>query len=98
MREMADGDFVLLFDIGQVWALVVDTEREDSVLVWRRECGAVDGAVLGTSLGLQVQEVPWGKHGEFKLDLVFGHGFEWHPLVKFVLRQLNIKGLAMCQF
>lgn len=96
MREMADSDFVLLFDVGQVWALVVDTEREDSVLVWRCEGGAEDCAVLGTSLGLQVQEVEWRKHSEFKLDLVFGDGFERHPLVKFVFGEFNLKSLVMC--
>jgi hypothetical protein len=40
--------------------------------------------------------VEWRKHSEFKLDLVFGDGFERHPLVKFVFGEFNLKSLVMC--
>jgi len=47
MSEMSDCNRRLLVHVGQEWSLVVDAEREDSVLVWQSERGAEDGAVRG---------------------------------------------------
>jgi hypothetical protein len=43
--EVADGHGVLLLDVGEEGALVVDLEVEDTVLVWQGEAGGVDRAV-----------------------------------------------------
>ena len=47
MGEMPDSDFLLDFDIGEEWPLIVDSEREYTVLIRCRERSAVDGAVSG---------------------------------------------------
>lgn len=64
---------MLLLDVRQERPLVVDTEREDPVLVWHCEAGAVDCAICGSRGGLQVEPVEGGEHGEFDLeDVILG--------------------------
>lgn len=65
MREMAHGDLLLDFDVGEEGALVVNAERKDAVLIWGRERSAIDGAIGRAAARLQRQSVPWGEHGEF---------------------------------
>jgi len=45
MCKMSDCNRRLLVHVGQERSLVVDAEREDSVLIWQGERGAEDGAV-----------------------------------------------------
>lgn len=47
MREVAHGDSVFFFDVGQEWALVVDLEIEDSVLVGKLERGGINRSIVG---------------------------------------------------
>lgn len=58
--EMADGDFMFLFNVGDEWSLVVDAEGEDAMLVRKGEGGSVNGRVLGSIHGLQVKTVERG--------------------------------------
>lgn len=93
MRKMAYSDLMLFFDIGQEWAVVVDAERENAVLIRCCKCCAKDSAVLSMRLGLEVQTMPRRQHAELELNVIVGRCLEWHPLVKLILRQFNIEGL-----
>lgn len=87
MRKVADADGVLLLDIGEVGALVVDLEVEDSMLVGKSKGNAVDGSIFSGAGKSEVEAVEGGEHGELELeDIVFRKG-EGHPLVPAVLGQ-----------
>lgn len=87
MCKVADANRILLFDIGEERALVVNQEVEDSVLVGKRKGHAVDGGVIGGARKLQVQAVEGREHGELELEkVVFGED-KGHPLVPDVLGQ-----------
>lgn len=87
MRKVADADGVLLLDVGEVGALVVDLEVEDSMLVGKSKVNAVDGSVVCGAGESQVEAVEGGKHGKLELeDIVFRKG-KGNPLVPAVLGQ-----------
>ena len=67
MRIVANGDFMLFFDVGEKRTLVVNAEREDSVLIGDGESCAVDGAVFRPEGGLESEAVERREHGKFKL-------------------------------
>lgn len=58
--EMADGDFMFLFNVSDEGSLVVDAEGEDAMLVGKSEGGSVYGRVLCSVHGLQVKTVERG--------------------------------------
>lgn len=87
MRKVANADGVLLLDIGEVRALVVDLEVEDSMLVGKSKGNAVDGSILSGASESEVEAVEGGEHGELELeDIVFRKG-KGNPLVPAVLGQ-----------
>lgn len=85
MRKVAHSHLVLLLDVSEERPLVVDTEREDSVLIGGHELGAVYGACLGARCRLEGQTVEWRKHGELELQLIARGDLEWDPLIIRVL-------------
>ncbi len=81
MRHVADGNGVLLLDIGEEGALVVDLEVEDAVLVGELEGGGVGGGGVGGvgGVGGEREAVEGGEHGEFELEGVRGGEGERGP-------------------
>lgn len=67
MRIVANGDFTLFFDVGEERTLVVNAEREDSMLIGDGEPRAVDGAVFRPEGGSESEAVERREHGKFKL-------------------------------
>lgn len=93
VRKVAHRHLVLLLDIGEEGALVVDAEREDAVLIGSDKLGAVHGASLRAAGGLEGQTVEGREHGEFKLELILGGELKGNPLVVGVFRHLNAEEL-----
>ncbi len=57
-------DCVLLFDIGEEWALIIDLEIEDAMLIRENEARGVCGGLwcnLGT---VKLQAMEWRQHAE----------------------------------
>lgn len=89
MCNVAHANGVLLLDVGQKGALVVDLEVEDAVLVRQREGGAINGGRVAHGKRLKVQTVEWRQHGEFKLEGIVGREVIWLPCVPRVFRDGN---------
>jgi len=87
---MSYADCVLLLDVGEERALVVDHEVKDAVLVREGEVGAVDGLVLVGEDGLEVEAPEGGQHGELELDLVALGEVVGLPVVPSVLGQRDV--------
>lgn len=87
MRKVADADGVLLLDVGEVGALVVDLEVEDSMLVGESERNAVDGSIVSGAGESQVEAMEGGKHGKLELENVVFRKGKGNPLVPAVLGQ-----------
>lgn len=85
MRKVAHRDRVLFVDVCNEGALVVDTEREDAVLVGYLEGGGESGAVVGEDRWEQRKAVIRVEHGEFELEGVGRGDGVWDPLVIGVL-------------
>lgn len=94
MSEMADGDLMLLLDSGEKGPFVVDTEREDTVLIGCHELGAKDGAGICATDRLESQAVEGREHGKLQLELVSSGNLEWNPLVVDIFRNLNVVDLS----
>lgn len=95
VRKVAHGHLVLLLDVGEEWALVVDAEGEDAVLVRNHELSAVYSACLRAAGGLKSQAVERREHSELQLQLVLAGDLEGHPLVVGVLGHLNVEDLFL---
>lgn len=93
VRIVANGDFMLLFDVGEERALVVNAEREDSVLIGDGESCAVDGAVFRPAGGLESEAVEGREHGKFKLQRIFRGNLEGDVFIIDVFGDFNIKDL-----
>lgn len=93
--EVADGDLVLLLDSGEERSLIVNTEREDTVLIGSHKLSTEDGAGISAADGLQGQTVEGREHSELELELVIAGNLEWHPLVVDILRDLDVVDLYM---
>lgn len=70
VRKVADGDLMLLFNVGEERALVVHAEGENAVLIRHGERDAIQSAVVGTADGLKIETVEWGQHGELELHSI----------------------------
>lgn len=92
---MADRDGVLLLEVVEEGALVVDLEVEDAVLVGQHEGDGEGGRVAGGGLGLEAQAVEGGQHAELELELVVGGDGEGRPLVPGVLGDGDGVGLPL---
>ena len=79
MRNVTHADRVLLVDVGQERALVVDAEVENAVLVRQDKGSPVDSSVGGRVDGFQVEAVEGRQHREFELQSVLIGGSEWAP-------------------
>jgi hypothetical protein len=93
VSKVADSDLVLLLDVGEERTLVVDAEREDTVLIGGHKLGAEHGARFGSAGRLEGQAVERREHGELELELVFAGNLEGNPLVEDVLGDFNIVDL-----
>lgn len=93
MGHVADGNGVLLLDVGEEGALVVDLEVEDAVLVRQDEGGGVSGGVGGAGLGGKRDAVEGGEHAELELEVIAAGKCEGGPLVPGVLRDRDGVGL-----
>jgi hypothetical protein len=94
VSKVAHGDGVLLLDVRQEWALVVDLEIEDSVLVGQLEGGDINSGIVSGSGCLEGQTVEGGQHREFELDSVAVRGDKWYPVVPRVLGEFNFVRLT----
>lgn len=90
---VADGDFMLFFNVGEEGALVVNTVGKDSVLIGDGKACAVYSAIFGSAGWLQIEAVEGRKHGEFELQGVFGGDLERNIFVVNVFGDLNLKHL-----
>lgn len=95
VSEVADGDLVLLLDGGEERTLVVDAEREDTVLIGGHELSTEDGASISAADRLEGQTVEGREHSELELELVIAGNLEWHPLVVDILRDLDAVDLQI---
>lgn len=86
MRKVTHRDRVLLVDVRDKRTLVVNTEREDAVLVGYSKGSGVGSAVGGEDRGEQRKAVVGVKHGEFKLEGIGGGDTVWVPAIAGVLR------------
>ena len=93
MRKVTDGNLVLLLNVGEERTLVIHTEREDTVLIGSDKLGAVHGASLRATGGLEGQTVEGREHGEFQLQLILSGDLEGHPLIIGVFGNLNAENL-----
>ena len=93
MRKVTHGHLVLLLNGGEEWTLVVDTEREDSVLVRSDELSAEHSASVGTAGRLESQAVEGREHSELQLELILAGDLERNPLVVNILGDLNVEDL-----
>ena len=87
MGHVANRDGVLLLDIGEEGALVVDLEVEDAVLIGQHKGGCVGGGILGRA-GLvkgKGKAVEGRKHAELELEHIVGGDVEGGPGVVGVL-------------
>lgn len=92
--KVADGDFVLFVHVCEERTLVVDSEREDTVLIGKSERSAVDCAILRAGSGCERKAVVRREHGEFKLDGVGGFNLERDIVAAGIFGQLNAEGLS----
>lgn len=93
VRVMADGNFVLLLDVGEEGTLVVDTEGEDSMLVRNGEACAVHSAGFRSEGRLESEAVERREHGEFELQSILAGNLEGNVSVVNVLGDLDAKDL-----
>ena len=93
MSEVTHCHFVLLLNVCEERPLVVDAEREDTMLVGSSKLGAVHGARLSAVHRLQSEAVEGRKHGEFQLQLVPVRDLERYPLIVAVFRNLDVEDL-----
>lgn len=93
VRVMADGDFVLLLDVGEEGTLVVDTEGKDSMLIGDDEARAVHSAVFRSEGRLESEAVERREHSEFELQSILAGNLEGNVSVVNVLRDLDAKDL-----
>jgi hypothetical protein len=91
---MSYADCVLLLDVGEERALVVDHKVKDAMLVGEGEVGAVDGLVLVGEDGLEVEAPERGQHGELELDLIAFGEVVGLPVVPGILGQRDVVGLG----
>lgn len=90
VRKVADADCVLLFDIGEERALVVDLEVEDAMLVGEGEGDAIHGSIGSGAGAGQVEAVEGRKHGKFELEnVVLGKG-EGNPFIPAPFRERDV--------
>lgn len=97
MGHVSDRHSVLLLDVGEEGALVIDLEVEDAVLIGKFERDGVSRG-FGGGVGLvegQRQAVEGGEHGELELEDVVGGEGEGGPLVVGVFREGDGVGLAL---
>ena len=90
VSQMSYADCLLLLDVGEERALVVDHKVKDAVLVGEGEVDAVDGLVLVGEDGLEVEAPEGGQHGELKLDLIALGEMVGLPVVPGVLGQRDV--------
>lgn len=95
MRHVAHRHRVLLLDVGQEGALVVDLEVEDAVLVGQLEAGGEGGGVRGGARGRggEGQAVEGREHRELELEDVGGGDGEGGPRVPGVFGEGDGVGL-----
>lgn len=87
MGHVANGDGVLLLNVGEEGTLVIDPEVEDAVLVGQHKGGCVCRGILGRA-GLvkgKGKAVEGGKHAELELEHIVGGDVEGGPGVVGVL-------------
>lgn len=96
VSKVADSHLVLLLDVGEEGALVVDAEGEDAVLIGHSEMGAENGAVFSPARRSEIQPVEGRQHGEFQLQFVTGGNLEWNEPVTVVLGDFDMESLY-CQ-
>lgn len=90
MRKVADADCVLLLNIGEERALVVDLEIEDAMLIGEDEGNAIHGSIASGAPASQVEAVEGRKHGKLELEnVVLGKG-EGNPFVPAPLRERDV--------
>ena len=95
MREVTHCHLSLDVYVGQKWSLVIDSKREDAVLIWQAKRGAEHGAVGCLRDGLEIESVEGRKHGEFHLEgICLGHG-ERGEMVVGVFRHFYVEGLQV---
>lgn len=93
MSEVADGDGVLLFDIGIERPLVVDLEIEDSVLIGELEaCCILTPASWSLDI-LERKTVEWREHGELKLNRITRQRNKWSVSIPEIFSDLNVVSL-----
>lgn len=93
MSVVANGHLVLLFDDGEKGTLVVNAEREYSVLVGDNKACTVDGAGFCPLDGLEVETVEGREHSEFELQGIFRRDLEGDVFVINVFGDLNVEDL-----
>lgn len=90
MSKVADADCVLLFNVGEERALVVDLEVENTMLIGKGEGDAIHGSIVSGAGASQVQAVEGRKHGEFELEKVVLRKGERNPFVPAPLGQRDV--------
>lgn len=90
MRKVADADRVLLLDVGEERALVVDLEVEDAMLVGEDEGDAIHGSIASGAPASQVEAVEGRQHGKLELKNVVLRKGEGNPFVPAPLREGDV--------
>lgn len=98
VRVMANGNFVLLLDVGEEGTLVVDTEGKDSMLVGDGEACAVHSAGFRSERWLESEAVEGREHGEFELQSILTGDLEGNVSVVNVLGDLDAKYLRKIHY
>lgn len=93
MRIVTDSDFVLLFDVGEEWTLVVHTEGENAVLIGNGKARSVDGAVFRATNWLEIETVERREHSKFELERIPGRNLKWDVFAIGIFGDFNVEDL-----
>lgn len=91
--KVANGDLVLLLDIGEEWTPIIDAERENAMLIRDRKSDTVDSAILRAVFRQEIETVEWRKHGELQLQSILRGNFERHKPIEVVLGEFDVERL-----
>jgi len=84
---------MLLHDVGEEWALVVDAERENPMLVGEGESSAVYSAIFRATRWKKRETVERRKHCELELHGVPVWELKRYEPIMCILRELNAECL-----